>query len=244
MAWMLSLGFVPNSSLKTSGGSIEASNSLVQTLGMGFYLAELLHLYGAVEIQETKSGNIYFDPFRSDFLIGGSVCLKNFSAGISHECNHDIVTNMKFHDYNGWEAAFEEVYINYALPVHIIPGITITPSITLTDQFSERVRIKSNDTKKYFSHNTINISPNIFSPEFRLAMELSHLRFHAACQAGYATHSKECAYTQLDLGMEIFYKNISLGLDYTDRKNTQKNAGYSLEALTLFIRFQGRSSLL
>jgi hypothetical protein len=244
MAWMLSLGFVPNSSLKTMGGSIEATNSLVQILGMGFYLADCIHLYSSVEIQETKSGGIYYDPFRSDFLVGGSVYFKNFSAGISHECNHDILTNMQFHDYNGWEAAFEKVYISYALPIHIISGITITPSLTLTDQFAEKVRIKSNDTDEYFAHKTIDISPNIFSPKFQLEIELFHLRSHIACQTGYVTHSKERAHTQLNLGMELFYKNISLGLAYIDRKNMQKKAGYSLEGLTMFVRFRGKSSLL
>jgi hypothetical protein len=244
MAWMLSLGFVPNSSLKTSDGSIEASNSLVQTLGVGFYLANCAHLYSTVEIQETKSEKAYFDPFRNDFLIGGSVYFKNVSVGISHECNHDIVTNTKFHDFNGWEAAFEKVYISYALPIRVIPKITITPSITLTDQFAERVRIKSNDKKEYFAHNTINISPNIFSTEFQLAIEFFYLRSYMAYQAGYATHNNEQMCAQLNMGMEIFYKNISLGLDYIDRKNFQKNAGYSLEDLTLFVRFRGKSSLL
>jgi hypothetical protein len=244
MAWMLSLGFVPNSSLKTSDGSIEASNSLVQTLGVGFYLADCIYLYSTVEIQETKSGGIYYDPFRSDFLIGGSVYFNNLSVGISHECNHDILTNMQFHDYNGWEAAFEKAYISYALPIHVFSKMTITPSITLADQFSEKVRIKSNDTREYFAHNTINTSPNIFSPEFRLAIEFFYLRSYMAYQAGYATHGNEQLYTQLNLGLELLYKNISLGLDYIDRKNMQKKAGYSLEGLTLFVRFRGKSSLL
>jgi hypothetical protein len=244
MTWMLSLGFVPHSSLTTSGASITASQYLTQTLDMGFELAGCVQIYGAVEIRETKSRKIYFDPFRSDFLIGGAVYFKGFSAGLSHECNHDILTNMKFHEYNGWEAAFEKVYINYTLPFRIMPGITITPSITLTDHFTERVRIKSNDIKKYFAHKTIAVSPNIFSPEFHLAMEIFHLRFHAACQAGYAGGNHKIVYTQLNLGAELFYKNVSLGLDYIDRKNRQKNAGYSVEGLTLFVRFRGTSSLL
>jgi hypothetical protein len=65
-----------------------------------------------------------------------------------------------------------------------------------------------------------------------------------AFQAGYITYNSELAYTQLDLGVELFYKNISLGLDYIKRENMQKDAGYSLEGLMLFIRFQGKSSLL
>jgi hypothetical protein len=244
MAWMLSLGFVPNSSLRTSDNSIEASNCLVQTLGLGFYLADCIYLYSTVEIQETKANKIYFDPFRSDFLIGGSVYFKNFSIGVSHECNHDIVTNTNFHDYNGWEAAFEKVYINYTIPVYIIPGITITPSITLADQFCEKVRIKSNDRKQYFAYLPSRISPNIFFSEFRLEIECFYLRSRAAFQAGYTTHNSVCAYTQFNLGVDVFYKNISLGLDYIKRKNMQRNAGYSLEGLTLFIRFRGKSSLL
>jgi hypothetical protein len=44
--------------------------------------------------------------------------------------------------------------------------------------------------------------------------------------------------------VELFYKNISLGLDYIKRKNMQKNAGYSLEGVMLFIRFRGKSGLL
>jgi hypothetical protein len=84
MAWMLSLGFVPNSSLETSNGSIEASNCLVQTLGMDFYLADCICIYSTVEIQETKTHSVYFDPFRSDFLIGGAIYFENFSIGISH----------------------------------------------------------------------------------------------------------------------------------------------------------------
>jgi hypothetical protein len=243
MAWMLSLGFVPNSSLKTNGGSIEASNCLVQTLGLGFYIADCVYLYSTVEIRETKSQNVYFDPFRGDYLIGGSVYFKNFSIGVSHECNHDIVTNMDFHDYNGWEAAFEKFYINYTIPIRISSGISITPSITLADQFYEGVRIKSNDKKKYFDDMPVNISPNIFFSDFRLEMEFFYLRFRAAFQVGYTAYST-CAYTQFNLGAEVFYKNISLGLDYIKRINMQKNAGYSLEGLALFIRFRGKSGLL
>jgi hypothetical protein len=151
---------------------------------------------------------------------------------------------MNFHDYNGWEAAFEKVYINYTKPIRIIPGITITPSVTLADQFHEVVRIKSNDKKKYFSYTPANISPNIMFADFRLEMEFFYLRSRAAFQAGYTTHNGTCAYTQFSLGAEVFYKNISLGLDYTRRTNKQTNAGYSLEGLTLFVRFQGKSSLL
>jgi hypothetical protein len=244
MAWMLSLGFVPNSSLKTSGGSIEASHYLVQTLGMGFYLADSVHIYSTVEIRETKSQDIYFDPFRADFLIGGSFYFKNFSIGVSHECNHDIVTNTNLNNYNGWEAAFEKIYINYAKPIRLNSEITITPSITLADQFMETVRIKSNDKKKYFTYTPVDVSPNIFFSEFRLEMEISHLRSRAAFQVGYAAPNSRFAYTQFTLRAEMFYKNVSLGLDYINRKNMLKNSGYSLEGLTLFVRFRGKSNLL
>jgi hypothetical protein len=244
MTWLLSLGFVPNSLLKTNGGSINASHCLVQTFGVGFYLADHIHIYSTIEIQETKTHSIYFDPFRSDFLIGGSVCFKNLSIGVSHECNHDIVTSMNFHDYNGWEAAFDKAYINYTMPIRITPEITITPSVTLADQFTEKVRIKSNDKKQYFNYLKMDTSPNILSPEFHLKMEFYYLRSRVAFQAGYIPHNNKWAYTQFNLGAELFYKNISLGLDYINRKNMQKNAGYSLEGLTLFIRFRGKTSLL
>jgi hypothetical protein len=244
MAWLLSLGFVPNASLKTNGGSINMSNCLVQNLGVGFYLADCIYIYSTIEIQETKTHSIYFDPFRGDYLIGGSVYFKNLSLGVSHECNHDIVTNMNFHNYNGWEAAFEKAYINYTIPIHITSEITITPSITLADQFTEKVRIKSNDKKQYFNYLKMNTSPNILFSEFRLKMEFFCLRSRMAFQAGYTPHNNKWAYTQFNLGAELFYKNISLGLDYINRKNMQKNAGYSLEGLTLFIRFRGKSSLL
>jgi hypothetical protein len=244
MAWMLSLGFVPNSSLEISGGSINASNCLVQNLGVGFYLADFIHIYTTVEIQETKSQGIYFDPFRCDFLIGGALYFKNLSIGVLHECNHDIVTNTDLNKHNGWEAAFNKAYINYALPIHIVSGLTITPSITLTDHFSEKVKIKSNEESKYFNYNKTHISPTIFSPEFRLEMEFFCLRSRLAFQAGYAPAHKDWAYTQFKASAEMFYKNISLGLEYIKRENKLKNAGYSLEGLTFFFRFQGKSSLL
>jgi hypothetical protein len=244
MAWILSLGFVPNSSLKTSGGSIEASRSLVQTLGMGFYFADRVHVYSTVEIRETKSQEIYFDPFRGDFLIGGSFYFKNLAIGVSHECNHDIVTNTNLNKYNGWEAAFEKVYINYTKPIRLDSGITITPSITLADQFRENIRIKSSDKKKYFTYTPVDVSPNIFFPEFRLEMEIRHLRSRTAFQVGFTTPDSRCAYIQFTLRAEMFYKNISLGLDYIKRKNMLKNSGYSLEGLALFVRFRGKANLL
>jgi hypothetical protein len=244
MVWLLSLGFVPNASLEAKGKSINADNFLTQNLGVGFSLANHIRIYSNVELRETKSGSIYFDPFRGDFLIGGEVYWENLSLGISHECNHDIVTNMDFHTYNGWEAVFEEVYINYFLPIHIRPGITITPSIKLTDRFTEKVRIKSSDKKHYFDRIGVDVSPNIFSPEFRLEIEYLFLRSGVAFQAGYANRNHEWAYTQFNVGAELFYKNISLGIDYTNRKDTQQKAGYSLEKLELFVRFRGRSSLL
>jgi predicted outer membrane repeat protein len=243
MAWMLSLGFMPNSSLEINGGAINTSNCLTQTLGVGFYIADFVHIYSAVEIQETKSQGIYFDPFRGDFLVGGSLYFKNFSIGVSHECNHDIMTNTDCHDYNGWEAGFSKAHIDYALPIRI-GSVTITPSIMLANQFSERTRIKSNDEKKYFGHNKVHVSPNIFFPEFRLAVEIPYLRSHVAFQAGYALHSGEMTYTQLRVGAEVFYKHISLGIDYINRENMQKDAGYALEGLTLFIRFGQRANLL
>jgi hypothetical protein len=244
MTWLLTLGFMPNSLLETRSGSIKASNCMVQTMGVGFYLADHIRIYSTIEIRETKSHGIYFDPFRSDFLIGGEVYFKNLSIGISHECNHDIVTFMDFHDYNGWEAAFDVAYINYTLPIRVASGITITPSIMLADQYSENIRIKSNDTKKYFDYIKLDSSPNVFFPEFGLEIEFLCLRSRVAFRAGYASHNNEWAYTQFILGTELFYKNISLGLDYINRKNMQKNAGYSLEGLRLFVRFQGKSSLL
>jgi hypothetical protein len=244
MAWMLSLGFMPNSSLEINGGAIDASNCLTQTLGVGFYIADFAHIYSTVEIQETKSQGIYFDPFRGDFLIGGEIYFKNLSIGISHECNHDIMTNTDCHDYNGWEANFDKAYIDYVLPIRIGSVVTITPSIMLANQFTEKTRIKSNDEKKYFGRSKVHTSPNIFFPEFRLEVEIPHLRSHVAFQAGYMPHNGEWAYTQFKTGAEVFYKKISLGVDYINRKNMQENAGYALEGLTLFIRFGQKASLL
>jgi hypothetical protein len=244
MAWLLSLGFTPHSSLETSGGSINASGCLVQTLGVGFYLADFVHIYSTVEIQETKSQGVYFDPFRCDFLIGGSFHFKNFSIGLSHECNHDIVTNMDFHIYNGWEAGFDKAYINYTIPINITSKFILTPSITLGDQFTEKLRIKSNDTIDYFRYGGLDVSPTVLFAEFQLTLELSPLRSRAAFQAGYAARAKQWAYTQFNLEVELFYKNISLGLEYINRKKKQKDSGYSLEGLTLFVRFSGKSSLL
>jgi hypothetical protein len=244
MAWLLSLGFVPNSSLEINNSSINASNALVQTLGVGFYVANCIHIYSTVEIQETKSQSIYFDPFRSDFLIGGLVYFKNLSIGVLHECNHDIVTNVDLNKYNGWEAAFNKAYINYSIPISIVSGLIITPSIMLGDQFSERIRIKNNDEKQYFDRTKLSVSPNILFSEFSLEIECFYLRSRVGFQAGYIRHSNEWAYTQFKLGVELFYKNISLGLDYIHRKNMHKKAGYALKGLTLFIRFQGNTSLL
>jgi spore coat protein U-like protein len=205
MAWMLSLGFMPNSSVETKGGSIKASSCMIQTLGMGFYLADCVYIYSTVEIQETKTQGIYFDPFRADFLIGGSVYYKNFSIGLSHECNHDIVTNLNFHEYNGWEAGFNKAYINYTMPLRISSGITITPSITMGDQFTENVRIKSSNTEEYFNIGRMYVSPNILFAEFRFEMEVSYLRAHLGFQTGYTTPDTEWAYTQFNLGTELFY---------------------------------------
>jgi hypothetical protein len=244
MAWLLSLGFVPNSTLETKSRAIEASNYLVQNFGVGFYVADHLHIYSSVELQETKSGGVYFDPFRGDYLIGAELYHRNLSLGILHECNHDIVTNMQFNRYNGWEAAFERVYLNYFLPIHIMPELTITPSITLSDQFMEKVRIKSNNKEHYFDRLPVAASPNIFSPEIALMVRYHFLRAGAAFEAGYAASNHEWAYTQFRLGAELFYKNVSLGLSYINRKDTQQKAGYSLNRLDLFVRFRGRSSLL
>jgi hypothetical protein len=244
MAWLLSLGFTPHSSLKTNSASINAANCMVQTLGAGFYLANCIHIYTTVEIQETKSQGIYFDPFRCDFLIGGSFYFKNISVGLLHECNHDIVTNMDFHKYSGWEAGFDKAYLNYTKPIRIASKFAITPSITLGNQFTEKIRIKSSDETQYFKHTGLDISPAVLFSEFQLEMEFFSLRSRTAFQAGYAFHTREWAYTQFNLGVELFYKNISLGLDYINRKNKQKNSGYSLEGLTLFIRFNGKASLL
>jgi hypothetical protein len=244
MAWLLSLGFTPNSSLETSGGSIKASDCLIQNLGVGFYLVDCIHIYSTVEIYETKSQGVYYDPFRCDFLIGGAFYFKNFSMGLFHECNHDIVTNMDFHNYNGWEAGFDKAYINYTIPINITSKFMITPSITLGDQFTEKLRIKSNDTIEYFRYGGLDVSPPVLFSEFQLTMELSPLRSRAAFQAGYAFPAKQWAYTQFNLSVELFYKHISMGLGYINRKNKLKDSGYSLEGLTLFIRFNGKSSLL
>jgi hypothetical protein len=244
MSWLLSLGFMPTTSLEIKDASINASNCLVQTLGVQFDLAEHLRIYSTVEIRETKSRSIYFDPFRGDFLLGGALYFKNLSIGVSHECNHDIVTNTQFHEYNGWEAAFDKAYINYTIPFHIVSGVSIRPSITIADQFTEAVRIKSNNKYHYFDSNKMKTSPNILFSDLRLEMEVFFLRPYAAFQAGITTHNGELAYTQFNIGAALFYKNISIGVDYIDRNNVQKNAGYSLEGLRLFIRFQGKASLL
>jgi hypothetical protein len=244
MSWMLSLGFVPNSSLAISGKSMNVSESLVQTLGVNFNLASFVSIYSSIEIRETKSADVYFDPFRGDYLLGGRLRYKNLSIGASHECNHDIVTNTDFHAYNGWEAAFEKAYINYAIPIHISPDIRVIPSITLGDQFTEKVRMKSNKKSQYFASTPIKVSPNIFFSEFEIALELFYLRARMAVQAGIATHNREQTHAQFALGAELFYKNISLGLEYIKRNNMQEQAGYALEALTLLVRFRGKASLL
>jgi hypothetical protein len=134
--------------------------------------------------------------------------------------------------------------MDYTLPIRIGSTVTITPTITLADQFTETTRIKSNDERQYFGYNKVHVSPNIFFPEFRLAIEIPHLRSHIAFQAGYAPRAGEWAYTQFKAGAEVFYKNISLGIDYVNRENMLANAGYAWEGLTLFVRFGQKSSLL
>jgi hypothetical protein len=244
MTWLLSLGFMPYSLAETKNGSIKAADCMVQTFGTGFYLADHLNIYSTVEIRETKSHSIYFDPFRSDFLIGAAFYFDNLSIGISHECNHDVVTFTDFNKYNGWEAVFDKAYINYTLPLRVNSEITVTPSVTLADQFVEKIQIKSSDQEGYFDYIEMDASPNVLFSELRLEIELPYLRTWAAFQAGLTPGNAEWTHTQFRLGTELFYKNISLGLDYIKRRNMQPDAGYALDGLRLFVRFRGTANLL
>jgi len=94
LSWYLLLGTANIQSAITEPGGVAdwstPSGAYVSTLGVGFVIAEHLHVSTFVRNYETHSSGLSFSPFRSDYGIDAHLSIGPLDVGIAHECDHPV----------------------------------------------------------------------------------------------------------------------------------------------------------
>ncbi|MDR2515800.1 MAG: hypothetical protein LBC88_00290 [Spirochaetaceae bacterium] len=258
--WLLYVGIIPFSTYTINDTTRQYTNSVIEHVRLDFYATEYAHIYTTIEVRETKAYEVYFDPYRADFRIGGELRYKNFAMGFWHECNHDIVTNILLNPYNGWDAAFADLYLSWQKPLEVTPSVTLTPLLFAAYQPYNSILLKFQDGEKYLG-NIHGPPSNPNDPYFnryedyvvmnhnliaRIGLEAELFGFlytSLAFQPELSAAYMEWACFNLDFSLELRRRGIALGLSFNNRFDAGVNTGYAAHELRLYAAFRGKAVL-
>ena len=246
ISWYLSIGFIPASSLEIGEDTVlRYNNSFVQTIGINFNIAQTVNLFTEVEIRDTKTYAIYFDPYRADFIIGMETCYKDFKLGVTHECNHDIVTDIKFNKYNGLDGAWMNIYFNWNKEFKMSDDVSLAPVLRMGFRPYDNVYIKpvTGDVEDYFGHDFLKGSYNytLFGKAETGIDIYEYLHANIGFQPEYSFEYDNWG-IHGNIGIEGRYRKLALGINWKMQKRF-KNTGYAANELMLYLSFRGKTSL-
>lgn len=245
--WLLSVGFIPVSSLEVEENTLfRYDNSFIQAFGVDFTFAETVNLYTSIKIRETKAHGVFFDPYRTDFTFGAEVWHKGFRLGASHECDHDIITDNFFNDYNGLDGAWTDIYLGWTNHFKISDNISLAPVAYIGYRPVDHVYIRPvTDTENYFGTKFIhgNYHNTIYG---RTGVSIEMFKYYYAeflFQPEYSIEKNEWSSVRGHIVTEGRYRNIALGIDWKMQKRFHHIA-YAMNDFMIYVSFKGKTSLL
>lgn len=94
VSWFLAFGYVPEQTAKLSGTIECLDTGRIATIAQIGFDAELynrFHLFTELSNYQYFDGDVFFDPYRIDYTIGGSFSLNKWiSLTVQHECDHPV----------------------------------------------------------------------------------------------------------------------------------------------------------
>ena len=246
--WLLSVGFIPASSLEVEENTLyRYNNSFIQTFGVDFTVASIVNIYTTIDVRETKAQHgVYFDPYRTDFVIGAEVWYKGFELGVSHTCDHDIITDNFLNDYNGLEASWTDIYFGWSKDFKIFDNISLTPVAYIGYRPYDHVYIRPvADSANYFGndwrhgnhHNTMYGKTGVYIDIYKY--------FYAEflLQPEYSIEKNDWSSIRGHIVTEGRFRNVALGIDWKLQKRFHHIA-YAMNDFMIYIAFRGETSLL
>jgi len=248
-SWFLCIGFIPLSSIEADAGYSRGSpfnfnHSFAQTAGIDFNVSGYFRVWTEIEIRETKSKSIYFDPYRGAFRVGAEFLYKNFSLGILHECDHDIVTGNELNRYNGLETSFNEINLGWSSDYRVHANAVLSPAVSLGLYLLDGVFIKDNNSDHYFERFRMFLLENrIIYTRIQGTIDLFGLaKFRLAVQGGYSATNSGWNGLLFDMGLEAYYRNLAGGIRWKNQLRLADTA-MGLNELSLYITIKGSASV-
>jgi len=239
---MLSVGFIPASSLDIEDSFFRYDTSFIQTVGADFNIAGVYNIFTTIDIRETKAQSIYFDPYRADFTIGMGLNFRDFKFGITHECNHDVVTGFEFNSYNGWEGAWMNITLGWSRGYTITDKISLTPAFFIGYKPYDNLYIKS-PTRYYFIQHKYGNANNSIYGKLNANFDLfDFLNIDLMFQPEFSLAYGKWNSIKGNIRAEGRFGNIYLGFDWTMQTRLSTTA-YAVNEFTIFLSFRGGNYL-
>ena len=242
---------MPAASLEIEDTVIRYNDKItfIQTVGVDFTVYDLLRIWTEIEIRDVKVESFYFSPYRALFRIGTEIPYKSrnwgtFTAGLYHECDHDIVPGFAPHIYNGIDRAYNNLYISWADEFSIQENTVLKPAFSMGILFEDGIAVKKNTPEDYFSIYKMNDFNNSFY--MRLGGEADLFRFlkiSAAIQSEYSITHGLWGRIRIEPGIELYYRNCAIGMELKKQIRFD-NAVWAFNELRFYISFRGNSVLL
>ena len=209
---------------------------------MDFNIAGVYNLFTTIDIRETKADSIYFDPYRADFTIGMGLYIRDFEFGVTHECNHDVVTGFNFNEYNGWEGAWMNIFLGWSRDFYITDRISITPALYIGYRPYDNLYIKSPTSYYFISYQYGHFNHTMYGRFGASADFYDFLNVNFLFQPEFSMELGSFNAVKGKIGVEGRFRNVSLGFDWIMQKRLH-TAAYAVNEFVLYISFKGGSSL-
>jgi hypothetical protein len=239
----LSVGLVPYSSVDFDAGHKRYEPAFVQTFGVDFD-AGLFHIFTTMEVRETKSGSVYFSPFRADFLIGGELCYRGFFAGLVHECNHDVVIWGELRPNNGWDAAWTTAHAGWKGEFEPHEQVLFQPSLSAGLYLDDAAEIKfiDNFTKYEKDRQGRSVADGIIFARAGASAALFRALTGSLSVQGEFVPESGWSRLKCDAGLEVHYRGLGMGAAWMGQKRLDTES-YAVNEVRFYLVLRGQSPL-
>ncbi|MDR0538884.1 MAG: hypothetical protein LBG74_00045 [Spirochaetaceae bacterium] len=242
--WLLSVGFMPFSSMDIGENStFYQNNSFFQRVEVEFTIANYVNIFTTIDIFETKTYDIYFDPYRANFVIGLELRYNNFELGALHECNHDIITGWDFHEYNGWDVGKNDIYFGWSNEYNIKNPILLKPRLHIGYRPSDVLFKKpaNENVNDYFGSENLKqgyYNNTLYAGIACSAVIYEYLTIDLMFQPEYSLEGYGWNGIKGKIGVWGNYKKVGIGIDWMIQARLNKNT-YGTNEVRISVRFKG-----
>ena len=243
-SWLLYLGFMPVANLDIDNVAHPTNSNFIQMAGFDFKIAGFFRVWSEIEVREFKSHDIYFDPYRAGFRIGAELLYKDIVLGVSHECDHDIVTGIRPNTYNGVEMAYNRFYAGWTAKFPVHPSVLLKPALFVGFRDDSFMGLKHPSTEVYFNtfwrYEAFN---KIIYPRIQGEADFfDRVKLFAGFQPEFSASKGIWSRAGFNTGIELHYRNAAAGAEWMKHARFDQKS-WAINELRLYLAFKGKAPL-